>query len=94
MFAELGKRVLTVDLDPQANLTSMFLEERRLEEIWTRGQHPFTILGIEDFQPLHVEQVSSQIGLIPGDLGLSVLKTGYRRHGLVAAIAIEKRSTR
>ena len=34
MCAELGKRVLAVDLDPQANLTAMFLDEHRLEGIW------------------------------------------------------------
>ena len=27
MFAELGKRVVAIDLDPQANLTSAFLPE-------------------------------------------------------------------
>jgi len=31
MFADLGKTVLAVDLDPQANLTAMFLDEDRLE---------------------------------------------------------------
>ena len=34
MFRELGHRVVAVDLDPQANLSSMFLSENRLEEIW------------------------------------------------------------
>lgn len=33
MLAELGQRVLAADLDPQANLSSMFLEEERLEEL-------------------------------------------------------------
>ena len=30
MFSEMGKRVIAVDLDPQANLTSAFLPERDL----------------------------------------------------------------
>ena len=34
MFQRLGRRVLAVDLDPQANLTSMCLEEAELEELW------------------------------------------------------------
>ena len=34
MFAELGLSVLAADLDPQANLTSMFLSEDELEDIW------------------------------------------------------------
>ena len=34
MYAELGYNVLAADLDPQANLTSMFLEDEDLETIW------------------------------------------------------------
>ena len=38
MLSQLGKRVLVVDLDPQANLTSMFLAEEELEHIWSIDQ--------------------------------------------------------
>ena len=31
MYADLGKRIVAADLDPQANLTSAFLEDDRLE---------------------------------------------------------------
>ncbi|WP_061299413.1 ParA family protein [Herbidospora cretacea] len=34
MLQRLGHRVLAVDLDPQANLTSAFLDERELATIW------------------------------------------------------------
>ncbi|MFD5374832.1 ParA family protein [Streptomyces griseoincarnatus] len=34
MFRRLGLTVLAVDLDPQANLTSMCLDETEIEEIW------------------------------------------------------------
>jgi cellulose biosynthesis protein BcsQ len=34
MYRDLGLNVLAADLDPQANLTSAFLDEERLEEIW------------------------------------------------------------
>ena len=34
MFAELGLSVVVADLDSQANLTSMFLEEEELESLW------------------------------------------------------------
>ncbi|OEU90432.1 chromosome partitioning protein [Streptomyces abyssalis] len=34
MFRRLGLRVLAVDLDPQANLTSMCLDESEIEELW------------------------------------------------------------
>jgi len=35
MYAELGIRVLAADLDPQANLTSAFLDEDFLEQLWS-----------------------------------------------------------
>ena len=44
MLGLLGHRVLAVDLDPQANLTSMFLPEERLEEIWEQSPRP-TLYG-------------------------------------------------
>ncbi|MFH1742564.1 MAG: AAA family ATPase [bacterium] len=79
MYADFGMSVIAADLDPQANLTSMFLDEERLEELWPDGDHPQTILG--SIQPIltgtgdiaepHVENVHDNIGLIVGDLGLS-----------------------
>ena len=39
MFAELGYSVVAADLDPQADLTAMFLDEDRLEELWPDGDH-------------------------------------------------------
>ena len=36
MLAEMGKRVVAIDLDPQANLTSAFLPESELESLWGR----------------------------------------------------------
>ncbi|MBN2209738.1 MAG: AAA family ATPase [Candidatus Coatesbacteria bacterium] len=79
MYAELGLKVIAADLDPQANLTSMFLEDERLEEVWPDGEHPETIAGA--LQPLiegtgrisqsHVESISDSLGLLIGDLALS-----------------------
>ena len=37
MYAELGVSTIAADLDPQANLTSMFLDDDRLEELWPDG---------------------------------------------------------
>ncbi len=79
MLADLGINVVAADLDPQANLTSMFLQEERLEEIWPDGDHPLSIVGalkplIEgtgDIKPPHVESITGQIGLVVGDLGLA-----------------------
>ena len=79
MLADRGVNVLAVDLDPQANLTSMFLEEERLEELWPDEDHPHTVYGairpilrgIGDIAKPHVEMLTPRLGLIPGDLGLS-----------------------
>ena len=82
MFAELGVKVVAADLDPQANLTSMFLKEDRLEEIWPDGDHPKTIFGAihpiikgtGDIAHPSVESVADNIWLIPGDLWLSTFE--------------------
>jgi cellulose biosynthesis protein BcsQ len=79
MFADLGLPTLAADLDPQANLTAMFLTEDRLEELWPEGEHPQTVLGavspilrgLGDVASAHVEQIQLGLGLIVGDLGLS-----------------------
>ncbi len=79
MYADLGFRVIAADLDPQANLTTMFLDDERLEELWPDGSHTQTIYG--SIQPLfegtgdiaepHVEHISENLGLLVGDLSLS-----------------------
>lgn len=79
MLADKGIKTLVADLDPQANLTSMFLDEDRLESLWPDGEHPETIFGairpilrgVGDISSPHVEHVGLNLGLIPGDLGLS-----------------------
>lgn len=79
MYSDMGLPVLAVDLDPQANLTSMFLEEDRLEQLWPDGDHPLTVYGA--VQPLldgtgdittpYVEGIAENLGLVVGDLALS-----------------------
>ena len=79
MYADLGLSVVVVDLDPQANLTAMFLSEDRMEDLWPDGDHPHSILGsvspilrgLGDIAEPHVEEVDDNLGLIVGDLGLS-----------------------
>lgn len=80
MLADLGRRVLVVDLDPQANMTSMFLPERRLEQIWdpdvSSGQSLMGALeplisGTGDLKEPHVERINGRLYLVPGDLLLS-----------------------
>ncbi len=79
MFADHGIKVLAVDLDPQANLTSMFLDEEKLEKLWPEGEHPDTVYGAitpilsgtGDITAPHVVSIADKLKLIPGDLGLS-----------------------
>lgn len=79
MYAELGLSVLVADLDPQANLTSMFLDEDELEKIWDSGEPSHTVTGClaplmegtGDIANPYVARITSQIGLILGDLSLS-----------------------
>ena len=79
MYADLGARVVAADLDPQANLTAMFLEEERLEALWPDGSHSQTMFGCID--PLrrgtgdiaepHLEPIRNNLVLLVGDLSLS-----------------------
>ena len=79
MYAELGVNVVAADLDPQANLTSMFVDDSRLEALWAGRNGRRTIYGA--IQPLlegtgdvtapHVEHPTPGLGLVIGDLALS-----------------------
>ena len=79
MYADLGFSVVAADLDPQANLSTVFLSEERLEQLWPDDGHDDTILGavspilrgLGDLREPHVEEISANLGLIVGDLGLS-----------------------
>lgn len=81
MFAELGKRVVAMDLDPQANLTSAFLAEEELEVLWDpeippqagttiyQCVRPLTEVG--DIQEPQTQRITSRLHLVPGDLSLA-----------------------
>ncbi len=80
MYADKGKRVLAVDLDPQANLTGMFLDDDKLEEIWQDepaerrsilGVVQPLITGTGDVNSINAVECDDGIGLLPGDIGLS-----------------------
>ena len=79
MYANLGLKVVAADLDPQANLSSMFLDDDRLAGIWLDGDRRQTIMGsiaplldgLGDVAPSCLLEVADNIGLIVGDLGLS-----------------------
>ena len=79
MYAELGANVVAADLDPQANLTSMFLDDDRLETLWAGGDRRRTVHGAirplldgsGDVTAPHIEHPTPGLGLVAGDLALS-----------------------
>ena len=73
-------RVLVVDLDPQANLTAAFLDERSLERLWEGPSEavgrtiyqcvePLTEVG--DIREPQLHCSADGLYLLPGDLALS-----------------------
>lgn len=79
MYADRGLKVLVADLDPQANLSAMFLDDERLIELWEGGERGTIVDSLKplmertgDIDEPHVEQIGKgDIGLIPGNLALS-----------------------
>ncbi len=79
MFSMSGKRVVAVDLDPQANLTSAFVDEDALEVLWEedestantifRAVKPLTAVG--DILDPQLISVGENLHLIPGDVALA-----------------------
>jgi cellulose biosynthesis protein BcsQ len=82
MMARLGRQVLAVDLDPQANLTGHFLADDELEELWDGGDVVATVAdavrpiteGLGDVAPLEPRAVAENLYLLPGDLALSTFE--------------------
>ena len=81
MLSELGNKVIAVDLDPQSNLSAMFLETDRFEEVLESENESLTILDSiipitegEGYSPVHIERINENIGLIIGDLALSTFE--------------------
>lgn len=80
MLAEMGRRVLACDLDPQANLTAAFLDEDQLADLWIEGnpERPNTIYrciepltAVGDLRSPELQTITPNLGLLPGDLALS-----------------------
>lgn len=81
MLSEMGKRVVAIDLDPQANLTSAFLPEEDLEVLWDLDNtaprnttiyqciKPLTEVG--DILSPQTQRINSKLHLVPGDLSLA-----------------------
>ena len=85
MLAEHNETVLAVDLDPQANLTSMFVPEDDLELLWPNGEHPKTIFGalrpiirgIGDVETPHLHEINPRLALVVGDPALSTFEDKF-----------------
>lgn len=79
MYSELGLRVITVDLDPQANLTAAFLEEDEVEALWpvtglgatVFGSIAPLLRGVGDISAAPILPIDDRLGLVAGDLSLS-----------------------
>ena len=79
MLRELGRRVIAADLDPQANLTGMFLDETGLEHLWRNGNEGTIDEGVAPLfegagdivESPKIEEIEEKIGLLMGDLALS-----------------------
>lgn len=78
MFSSLGKRVIAVDLDPQANLTAAFLDEESIENLWEQKSAGSTIFqcvkpltSVGDITEPVLRKISTKLYLIPGDVNLS-----------------------
>lgn len=79
MYAGLDFNVVVADLDPQAHLTRMFLDDGEMEELWTGDHSNGTIYaalrpllhGTGDVTEPHVVEPATGIALIAGDLLLS-----------------------
>ncbi len=78
ILSRMGHRVLTCDLDPQANLSAAFLNEDQLEGLWEGEDGGKTIfksvkplLEVGDLLPPVLQEITPELGLIPGDLALS-----------------------
>lgn len=76
MYANLDYNVLVADLDPQANLTTMFLSDEELERLSEESNTIHAALrpllaGTGDVKTPHWVAPTSGIGLVAGDMDLS-----------------------
>ncbi|NCD35076.1 MAG: ParA family protein [Spartobacteria bacterium] len=78
MFASLRKRVVIIDLDPQANLTAAFLDEEKIEALWdaqgvgsTIYQCVKPLTSVGDIVEPVLQNIATDLYLLPGDVNLS-----------------------
>ena len=79
MYADLGYTVVAADLDPQANLTSMFLSDKAIEALWEGNEQSGTIYaslaplltGTGDIEKPRRKEPVPGLRLVAGDMRLS-----------------------
>lgn len=81
MLSELGISTIAADLDPQANLTSVFLLPEYIEKLWDKesvntvhGAMRPLIEGVGDLQIPRPVRITPQLHLVAGDLALSEIE--------------------
>jgi len=82
MFHDRGLRVLAADLDPQGNLTTAFVDENRLELSLFSSSESFSLfdalrplkVGTGDVGDAHIENIEPGLGLLMGDMELSMFE--------------------
>jgi cellulose biosynthesis protein BcsQ len=80
MLKELNYQVLAVDLDPQCNLSSIFLSTERMEEIVLEEQKVTILDAIvpvsegEPYLPVHIEKIAENLSFLIGNLSLSAFE--------------------
>lgn len=94
MYAELGKTVVVVDLNPQTKLTEAFLEEGALADLLDNDEsgttayqclRPLSGSGdIKDAVLNNIEEVEEKIWLLPGDIALGELEDMFARNWSIA----------
>ena len=79
MYAKLDYNVLVADLDPQANLTTMFLSDDELEALWDTSDTIYGSLqpllsGTGDVTVPKLVEPTAGLSLVAGDLRLSTVE--------------------
>ncbi len=85
MYADLGVTVVAADLDPQANLTSMFLDEWEMDDLWSPPPPRNTVHGAllpllegaDDISAPVTLMPQPALCLVPGDLSLSAAEDQF-----------------
>lgn len=103
MLADLGHRVVAADLDPQANLTSAFLDEPQVERLWSEPTGRRTVWGaIQPFQegeggigePALTPIGEDRLTLLAGDLDLSSFEDDLSSQWLTSMDPQQRRAYR